>query len=265
MNLLVIDWDYFFPTPELGHADTQTALSFDWGHRESPFFVNDVWTLRAAEFLARDLPLPQVNVAWRTFWDRLRIAEDATLYYADSNVHALDQRIMAGVDELWLFDAHHDCGYDRTIDRRLLVRRQATFTCENWMLAYARLGVDLHVRYPAWRSYALKVEPRPLIAVDRRVDTGAITPSGFTTLTGWPMLARFDRIYVCRSGAWVPPWADEAFDSFLQLAPTGQPQRLTDAQWDRVFDQAAAERLADQMRWLRDQAMGGRYAATDDR
>ncbi|MFE6664221.1 hypothetical protein ACFVFH_11770 [Streptomyces sp. NPDC057697] len=29
----------------------------------------------------------------------------------------------------------------------------------------------------------------------------------------------FDLVFVCRSGAWVPPWADASFTDFLHSAP----------------------------------------------
>jgi hypothetical protein len=242
----VIDWDFFFVTPEPGHAPMEEWSYYDWGHREASFFIQNVWVHRGASFLAAGKDLPMPNAAWRTFWDRVTLSPDADLYYADSNTHALDQRVLSSATSLLLLDAHHDSGYDAK-DKRLLVLRTARYTCENWMLVPWRMGVGMAMRYPTWRWYAAHLEPTPLIPISRVVDDGA------------SHLGQFDKVFVCRSGAWVPPWCDDAFADFLQIAPVRSWTLVSDQDWTRENDVTAMEDAAAQLREMRrmmDEAKG---------
>jgi len=110
---------------------------------------------------------------------------------------------------VWLYDAHHDSGYPHKGDKDYLSRllERGAWSCEDWMVLYRALGADLHVRYPEWRAWAVTGELEPAVYVDRRVDDGSV-----------PDL-EFDKVFVCRSGAWVPPWHDEAFNRFVAAAP----------------------------------------------
>jgi len=197
MNLLVIDWDYFFPSP----GDDPL---FDWGHSESSEIYHDViWTARAAGLQSAGRALPMTTGQEHTFWQRFRISRSATVYIADSNVQACAPAVMQRVRHVWLYDAHHDSGYRGRADLRSLTR-VGEFTCENWTIAYWLKRATIHMRYPSWRSYALDLEPEPPIDVDRQVDDGAPVPE------------MFSRIFICRSSAWVPPWLDTAFTTFVQ-------------------------------------------------
>ncbi|RTG92017.1 hypothetical protein [Thermus scotoductus] len=193
MRLLVVDFDYFFPVPQ----DPQDPLAFlySWAHFETPYYLGEVWEERALAFLLRGLPLPQAR-GWEGFWERFAFAPEARLYYADSNALAFHSDVHQGVREVMLFDAHHDAGY-----RPLGVEP----ACDDWMVYYARQGARLRVFYPSWRDPSL--EPVPAVPVERVKDPGG------------PVEGVFHRVFLCRSGAWVPPWADEAFFSFLEAAP----------------------------------------------
>jgi hypothetical protein len=228
-NLLVVDFDFFFPVAESAN-DPMWPL-YDWGHSEgfAPDLQDDLWTLRAAGFLRAGLGLPALDPAsYNTFWNTMRLSAAATLYYADSNVHALDPHVRPGVKTVWLFDAHHDAGYQRLCDGK-------TFTCENWLLWYAWNGCEVHMRYPRWRSaFAFANEPEPQAKIDR------------ATYDVTEKMPVFDRVFVCRSGAWVPPWVDEHFYAFLDAAPCKRLalERLRARAWDRE----AAEALVAQDR-----------------
>ncbi|MCH1927432.1 hypothetical protein L6232_21770, partial [Shewanella sp. C31] len=50
------------------------------------------------------------------------------------------------------------------------------------------------------------------------------------------------RVFLCRSGAWVPPWADAAFFALLEEAPL--PKVGLDPLRPRPLDLAALERRA---------------------
>ena len=244
-NLLAVDWDSFFVNP-WGEPDPAKRrkdwMMFDWGHKEAPFFIEHVWTGRASGFLTAGLPLPDLDGRQDTFWERFKISKGAKLFYADSNACAVNPRITGKVrnwDDVWLYDAHHDSGYQGrglnererwTAVRHLLQVGQ--WSCEDWMIVYAAMGAQLHVRYPQWRAWAMDGEPEPMVEVDRQVDDGS-TPD-----------VTFDRVFVCRSGAWVPPWLnmDERFEAFVNAAPVKeridvQPGGTT----PREYSQEAAE------------------------
>lgn len=238
-NLLCVDWDWFFYSPmEAGDFNGPTWQLWDWGHRESEFFLsNMVWTTRASSFFGNDLPLPRVTKpegGWASFWSRFTFADDPWFGYADSNAHAGLVRPPDGsraFDEVVLFDAHHDSGYHVTTYGQYL--KQDTFTCEDWLLEHQRCGTDrLTVRYPAWKPSG---------------PTENIPKGSLTRLTlddGEPVPGVFDAIFVCRSGAWVPPWCDRDFLDFIEAAPMDGVQ-VDDAELDRDFNDEAARAMGE--------------------
>lgn len=207
-NLLVVDWDFFFPNPmQAGERSNMDSwILYDWSHAESPFMVDKIWYLRAMGFLRKQMPLP-LAVGYESFWDRFTLADGAPLAVADSNLYAGMLTPGDGGEHwssVWLFDAHHDSGYRGTLDEW---RASDRMSCEDWMLNHAEHGSELHVRYPQWRANAMTLEPQPLVPVDRQVDDGAPVPLEFHT------------VFVCRSGAWVPPWCDRQLRDFLTACP----------------------------------------------
>lgn len=204
MNLLVVDWDYFFP--EAGPGNPHWLL-YDWGHNEnSSLYYGFLWVVRAAGFDRAGVPRPVTSGEEVGFWSRFNIARTATLFYAESNVAVVNRKIYGGsrVSGLWLYDAHHDGGYKRTLEE---ITKDQHVSCEDWTAFFhLKHGTQLHVRYPRWKSWALE-EPEPAVPLDRRVDDG-----------GSPRVL-FDRVFVCRSGAWTPPWLDQAFFRFLEACP----------------------------------------------
>ncbi|MEV6400559.1 hypothetical protein AB0M39_38260 [Streptomyces sp. NPDC051907] len=232
-KLLVVDWDFFFPNPAMSarFEEFEHVALYLWDHSETPFHQSQlVWSNRASGFLSNGLELPQV-AGWEGFWDRFEWSEDGvSLYYGDSNLHA--GRIMPstlGLDEEWgfedrwdlvtLYDAHHDCGYTATGSFEAWKAR-GVLTCEDWMLHHYDMGSRLEVIYPAWRGEVGRVEPEPLVPVDRRVDDGSRSEHVY------------DAIYLCRSGAWVPPWCDEQFTAFLEAAPPPWVTLIEDDDWE---------------------------------
>lgn len=234
-NLLVVDWDFFFPNPAANGV--ARSYLYDWGTREAPLFIDFIWGARAAAFLHMDGALPYCR-GYEHFWERFRLPSDVPLLIADSNKEAgllgPDLFDDEKLDQVWLFDAHHDCGYDRMPTDEWLAR--GTYTCEDWMLKPHLLwGAELHVRYPQWRNNALLMEPKPLVPVDRRIDDGQ------------PIDVEFAGVFVCRSGAWVPSWCDKQFEQFLGLYP-GEDRAVIDNMQMREFSLDAAQAEADRIR-----------------
>lgn len=241
-NLLVVDWDYFFP--ELTQ-DPKVWMLYDWGHAEtSSIYFGPIWVIRAAAFDEAGVPRPRMNDEWTDFWGRFDIDPEATLYYTDSNVGAFSPEVRHATAErtgqVWLYDAHHDSGYaeNRDLDKIL---KDDKVTCEDWMVAYRLMHqAELHVRYPTWKTWAMDLEPEPLVPVDRAFDDGAANP------------VHFDAVFVCRSGAWVPPWCDYDFQDFITDAPVNELYEIDECE-PRDWDEQAVEDLVKAQRSIRNQ------------
>lgn len=235
-NLLVVDFDYFFPNPADNGEDSAEALLYRWAHREdSALHLKPLlWQVRAAAFLAAGLDLPRC-VGTETFWERFTFRSTPLLLVADSNLHS-GRLVPTSVgldadafDQVWLYDAHHDSGYQARSAAGWQVGR--TNACEDWMLVHAAAGAALHVRYPGWRTDAFRLEPEPLVDVDRAFDDGTATP------------VPFDAVFLCRSGAWVPSWCDDQFAALVHAFP-GDHVVMDELPLERPFSRAEAERYA---------------------
>lgn len=233
-NVLCVDFDYFFPNPmEAGDPDPNIGL-YDWGHKEAPFFIEGpLWTIRAAQFEAAGLPLPQVELV-PDWWRRFRFAQGVELLLCDSNAHAGNLIPTDGtLGEVWLFDAHHDGGYGATPADGMARWHShwGELNCEDWMIDLSLEADRLVMRYPQWRSRGMDMEPEPAVPMNRAVDDLERVP------------VRFHTVLMCRSGAWVPPWCDPQFDELAAAFP-GRTRWLHDTAHPRRFDRAAAEALA---------------------
>lgn len=239
MNLLVVDFDTFFPGIEREAQDRFPGehMLYDWGHSEEDrVFYETIWPHRAANFLMGGHPLPEIDrERAQAFWSRFRFSEHAVLLYADSNMYAAHEAVREGVTQVYLFDAHHDCGYHPDAIDRMIATHE--INCENWMLHYAMTDVELHMRYPAWRAWALEAEPAPLIPLDRQVDDDDA-----------PVDVVFDRVFVCKSPAWVPAWCDLDWHRFLTAAPFNRKVAMDGAKRVREFDREAVAASAQEQR-----------------
>lgn len=204
LNALVVDWDFFFPDDP----------AWEWATGESPFLINDIWPIRAANFMVRGGQLPEVNQEWNGFWKRFSFTFGAKLYIGDSNSLAFYAILMElnRLDRVGVFsyDAHHDCGYQGRNSAEVIGLRGGRVSCEDWMIPLGQAGVtksgrvpNLHVVYPDWKTEALAMEPTPFFPLlDRRFDK---------EIRGGYHPPTYDMVFLCRSGAWVPPWEDEKF------------------------------------------------------
>lgn len=76
MDMLVVDWDYFFPTPTAGAPLGSHDELLAWPAAEDPMFVEAIWLNRVRPFMERGLPLPGCE-GWKGFWDRFDFSPDA--------------------------------------------------------------------------------------------------------------------------------------------------------------------------------------------
>lgn len=249
-NLLVVDWDHFFYNPLEQRSPNMSEVSlYDWGHGESPLFINGlVWSIRAVGFQRSGLELPGANERWRTFWERMRISPDATLHYADSNAYAGTLHADGGWDSVWLFDAHHDCYRYKSISdvREWAEDSAGEITCENWMFVHWWNGLtnlhrpQLHWRFPPthdrYRSGAWRQEVPEFLGLDAAPDDD-VRPD-----------VEFDTVFLCRSGGWVPPWCDQDYLAFLRACPVDEDTSLDDSDPVREWDAQQVQAFAGQ--WI---------------
>lgn len=227
MNLLSVDWDYFFEHKG-GTADPDWHL-YDWGHQDTGFFRDALWGTRASTFIANGRALPGTTGEEADFWKRFTFKKGAKLYLADSHACAASNEVCGRSrraalarwtwGQVWNYDAHHDAGYAK--GQVFKAATEGRWGCDDWMGLYSCFTHDLHVRYPRWAAWKLEAEPEPDCAVNREVDDG-LSP---TEPDGTPVV--FDSVFVCRSGAWVPPWLDEDFARFVMRCPVNPVGRKT--------------------------------------
>lgn len=189
-----------------------------------------IWAARAAEFLARDEPLPRMDdAALAAFWPRFRFTAKATLFYADSNMYAVNERIRRYVTEVVSFDTHHDAGYTHDGLERAKAMHQVHHN--DWVLGYVDTGVPVHVVYPRWRDDAMET--------DALWEYAAGVTRGYDAELSQP----FDRVFVARSPAWVPSWCDDQFERLIDLAPVARKVNLDDMRMRRTVDMEMAHEL----------------------
>jgi len=202
MNILSIDWDYFFPVPR----KRPEAYMYDWGMQEAEFFTSadGIWTSRAASFIAVGMGLPTTSGEEESFWSKVLIRPSASLWVADSHSALSDLVQRNGVEnvEIWNFDAHHDGAYSK---EACLLAEEGRISCDNWAYWARCLGVEVATIYPKWR--------------ERNPESSSKFFSGLTFFDRVPQVL-FHEVFICRSGAWVPPWLDEKFVGFLKGAAT---------------------------------------------
>jgi hypothetical protein len=223
-RLLSIDWDYWFDTGT--PIRNGQAQLYDWGHRESAWFTNEIWTIRASSFMQQKLPLPGVWGDPLAFWQRVTFAEKAELWVADSHLGIAHARVERGVREVVGLDAHHD-SYTPLNE----IFASDRVDCGNWTVLYFLRDVPVEVRYPAWNAERAKTDV-PHIPMRWVPDDDA-------------HLGTFDRVFIARSGAWTPPWIDAEFKRFVEAAPLA-PQVVPgyeDPMVVREWDEAEAHHI----------------------
>ncbi len=268
---LSIDWDFFSREEE----------EWDFGHDETQTFFDIAWTARASMFLAQGQDLREETALHHAdpmpsrFFASLRRAgyrfdNVRRVVVADSHKWAyqvFDRRVNPGPHtstcRIVHFDAHHDLIYGGLEAQKCLKADHPD--CGNWhLLTLARYD---HLRslivYPSWKG-------TQEWDLHRDILTGS---AGFkmrryieakTKVCVWPdprvekMAGDVEMIFICRSGAWVPPWHDGAFRKFVQST-----ERITGCEattpfakeegidvfakrridWDSVYQAAAIESL----------------------
>ncbi|QUI30716.1 hypothetical protein H9W91_07470 [Streptomyces alfalfae] len=224
----MVDWDFFFPTPTAGAPLGEHPELYAWPVTEDALHVEAIWLRRVRAFIKAGVALPLCQ-GFLGFWNRFTIAPNATLFYADSNAWACQvfPSNLGGSgpwESVHLYDAHHDCGYkqnDRSFEdwKAGVLSGRKKISAENWMLAHYWNGSQVFVHFPWWRKSMARPTEHPLIPVSMTIDNGQ-TPD-----------VAFNAVFLCRSGAWVPPWCDHQFADFLSACPVARRVEMPQNQW----------------------------------
>jgi len=224
VRLLSVDWDFFFPVP---NPIDDKEFMYDWGHREDmPFMKEAIWYIRAQPFVANGVPLPMTSSEEENFWKKFYFTSNATLYYADSHVHVFEPQVRQGVRELWNFDAHHDSFRDiKTVVSEKVIK------CDSWATAFHMMCGDVMLYYPSWGKPYLAELSKPYVKMRIHFDR---PPRKYNVV--------FDKVFLCRSGAWTPSWIEDKFWGFIENCPVKKRQMIG-ALDKRVFDTSKVHEL----------------------
>lgn len=216
-TILSIDFDFWAE---------HDVLSCDFGHRESPFFIETMWSCRAAYMFMRDArwkPSSMVRVsrnepAPRDFRDYLseqcsvRFNADGELSIAESHasiVPWLDTHFANDTLQIINVDAHCDWGYSGSSGDAV--------DCGEWVRT---LVEDCRIarivqQYPSWNTldWSDVFERRRDVWSERGIDIEVSHGLNGGWLDGGGI--DVDGVFICRSGAWVPPWLDGHFEQLV--------------------------------------------------
>lgn len=205
MNILSIDWDYFFPNVD----------EYDWGHSESnPLFFEQVWPTRAdcLGFLNRKVAFDHVRPRINEIHQLLRRLDTSNvqqLVLAESHKTLLDYVGTNRHLHVTNIDAHHDWHYGTVTEPN----------CGNWAGWLEHLGQLKTYRlfYPEWSKEIAEFRE----ACDCPWGSSRKVQVNY----GLPPAQHLqpDLIFACRSSCWTPSWAD---DQWMDLSTNLQAKTL---------------------------------------
>jgi len=239
MNILSIDWDYFFPN----------NFDFDWSMDDTRMiFYETIWPIRWSNMnlktkeLAKDIYHPDLQLL-NGFLDKVLInSNPAMLSIAESHsdIQHLINLFPAKVN-IYNFDQHHDIYYSDDLTSNMQLN------CGNWVSYFRNQINEYHIIYPAWRKHSPEHN-------DNRSDYAA---SISYDIPNDP--PKFHMVFICRSAPWTPSWSDHHWIEFIEYFKTNY--RYT---WDhkialeyalepRPFNQDEAEQYYKQFKEIMEQ------------
>ena len=206
-NVLSIDFDFWFDIPG----------EYDWQFREASFFINQLWIFRAIDSAARGV---DIRTKCKIASDEPKPSRMLTLMH-EHNIRVPTHRLAVSESHLaaykWFvrmkdlhiihIDAHHDMGYCDGMKR---------LNCDNWIKYLSLKGKvsKITIIYPKWR---LRHDDEWEQNGDRLVsEFGDVEVAHHYGLSEHlPHDIDVKKVFICRSGAWVPPWLDRDFRSLV--------------------------------------------------
>ena len=181
-TLLTVDWDFFVPIDPM----------LDLAHREASIFLNMLWQARLG--LREQI---KTNGTEKGFWKRFGCLADNAGPTWVSDSHMFAHNLLAGIDHVILVDAHHDCWNQA---------KKGQVECSDWLRVWLQGGKKRRATWirSDWSKDLFDVpnDLRDKMSLHTDVDSLGI--------------GRIDRVHVCRSGCWTPPWTDRQFIEFVK-------------------------------------------------
>lgn len=267
-KILSVDFDFWVRT------DNQDLL--DWSHKEAMFWIDTIWQIRASDAWRRgmdpreqtlitpDEPDPKMLGPWLVERGITVAANKIAIAESHAAIYPWLNRLRD--IELVHIDAHHDMGYD---DYGYMRRTNRGFKivlpdvgCDNWIYRliheqrYSRIK-SIKLIYPKWRK---KNGGDMTKMVENRIEdwrkNGVEIDVCYGLEENMPRDVRFNKAFVCRSGAWVPPWLDEDFNTMVaSLMTFSGHSRMTmynypnyEDMFKRSVDMEAAKASGEEMR-----------------
>ena len=206
MIYLSIDFDYF----------VREKIIWDWGHSENyerlNLFGNLIWPIRygSVDIFKETDPKTYADFQPIEILQRLRdkglhINNQTKLGIAESHEKAYPFFANGGNPHLLIhLDAHHD------------LYSKGTLNCGNWLYHLAKKYHQLKVLFvhPNWAL------DEHLSSAEKDISKDILKEVNikYITYDQLPVLNQdIDKIFVCRSGVWVPPHFDRVFENMVKL------------------------------------------------
>ncbi len=229
--MLSIDFDFF----------VREMIDWDWGHNESPIFLNVVWPFRYAGI--DDLKEEVDPRTHADFWPpHLRaelqkkgflLSTNVNLMAADSHYHTL--QMLRQCDE-WQYepdyliniDQHHDLFSDP---------KDGEPDCGNWWTEYVdKWKKTRHIWIAPKHLDSMKDYGKPVRDVEQVRWSEFELPEP-VVVTG---------IFFARSGCWVPPHLDELFNEMVNEFHPNLKVKCRELDWEMI--EVHREQLKEQRR-----------------
>lgn len=220
MNILSLDWDYFFPD----------NFDFDWQMAENNYvFYEIIWSIRWGNMnyktkqLAKDVYHPDrelysqfINIVLNYCVDPLLIG----ITDSHSNISAIFESLnFIKKFSVWNFDQHHDFWYGET------EVPEYNCDCGNWVKYYWNKIKEYHLVYPAWRKKFPEPNFKKYSKYFNSIDYSI--PHN--------ILPEFDVIFICRSSPWTPSWSDYLWMELLNELESRFPYAWDNARIQNDF------------------------------
>jgi len=239
LNILSIDWDYFFPD----------NFQFDWAMDDKKFiFYEMIWPLRWGHMhfktkqFAKDIYHPDQQLL-NGFLDKiLTNSKPSLLSIAESHsdIQHLIELFPAKV-HIYNFDQHHDIYYGNE-----LPKEESQLNCGNWVGYFLDQIESYHLFYPPWRKSNPEHKDDKLLYAEVSYSIPKDPPE-------------FHMVFICRSSPWTPSWSDNYWIKFIEYFKTNYPYTwnhkiaLDYALEPRPFDKEEADRMFKQTKKMMNQ------------
>jgi len=212
--LISIDWDYFIRIEGKIQSlrENYRNIYLRW-YKEY---------LLDPEFCFQYGIFPEPENFWPALRRKFSFNTATLLFLSESHKYSYYLSKILGCDKIISFDAHSDLGYGSVLMSNYYTN------CGNWLgklIDQHQIGQAIIVYSPFTKENAA--------AFGRYIKNSVVR---FTRLTDLVKQKKEDvvaGIHICRSGAWTPPWYDEALERFIKSAGfNGKRGLLKKRRWE---------------------------------